>query len=158
MNFQKGKHQFNVMLIGNNPKELADYNSSLINEKKFRFVTDVSFDLMESIQSIFRNKPVYILVDDGLGIHALRKFIGEIRSKSKTKEIPIALLKSSNKRQLLISGIQDYLLKDNFSAERLYYSIMNSRKIRRTQIFLYKTYKKSKKNYNGIFKSIRKRT
>ena len=158
MNFQKGKNQFNVMLIGNNPKELSDYSASLINEKKIRFVTDVSFDLTKSIQKIVQNKPGYILVDDLLGIQALKKFISELRSKSKTEEIPIALLKSSNKRLLLISGIQDYLLKDNFSAERLYYSIMNSRKIRRTQIFLYKTYKKSIKHYNVLLKSIGKRT
>ena len=150
MNFETPENQFHVLLIGNNPNELSNYNSNLINDKQARYVTDVSFDLKESIKKVFQNNPGYILVDDCFGIEPLKRFIRKIRSKNKTQNIPVALLKSTNKSQLLISGIQDYFLKDNFSADRLYHAIKNSRKIRRTQIILYKTYKKSKRHYKGL--------
>jgi hypothetical protein len=56
---------------------------------------------------------------------------------------------------VLVNGIQDFFLKESFSAERLFYAIPNSRKIRRAQIILYKTYKRSRRHYQNISEKIR---
>jgi len=146
---------FNVLIVGNNPKELANFYINLINFDRINFLTDVSFDLKESISVALKNKPNYILLDDCYPAKQLRKFINRIRNNNKTQDIPVGILKSSNKSHILVSGIQDFFLKDNFSAERLFYAIPNSRKIRRAQIILYKTYKRSRRQYQNLSEKLR---
>ena len=113
------------------------------------FIADVSFDLRDSISRVFKQKPSYILLDDCYPVVQIKKFIRKIRSNRKTEGIPIALLKSSNE-YVRVDGIQDFFLKDNFSADRLFYAIRNSKKIRRTQIMFYKSYKKSRRHYQSL--------
>ncbi len=146
---------FNVLMVGNNPKELANFYINLIKFDKINYLTDVSFDLKESMGVILKRKPNYILLDDSYPVKQIRKFIKRIRNNNKTQDIPVGILKSSNKSHILVDGIQDFFLKDNFSGERLFYSIKNSRKIRRTQIILYRTYKKSRKQYQHISDKIK---
>ncbi len=141
---------YNVLIVGNNPKELANFYINLINFDRINFFTDVSFDLKESMSVALKNKPNYILLDDCYPTKQLKRFISRIRNNNKTQDIPVGILKSSNKSQILVNGIQDFFLKENFSAERLFYAITNSRKIRRAQIILYKTYKRSRRKYQDI--------
>ena len=147
---------YNVLIVGNNPKELASFYINLINFDKTNFFTEVSFDLKESFTFALKNRPNYILLDDCYPAKQLKKFISHIRQNNKTHDIPVGILKSSNKSQILVNGIQDFFLKDNFSAERLFYAIKNSRKIRRAQIILYKTYKRSRKHYQRISDNLKK--
>jgi len=146
---------YNVLIVGNNPKELANFYINLINFDRTNFFTDVSFDLKESMSVALRTRPNYILLDDCYPAKQIRKFISRIRNNNKTQDIPVGILKSSNKSQVLVSGIQDFFLKENFSAERLFYAISNSRKIRRAQIILYKTYKRSRRQYKNITEKVR---
>ena len=147
---------YNVLIVGNNPKEIANFCINLINFDKINFFTDVSFDLKESLSVALKNRPNYILLDDCFPAKQLKKFISRIRQNNKTQDIPVGLLKSSNKTQILVNGIQDFFLKDNFSAERLFYAISNSRKIRRAQIILYKAYKRSRRHYQNISDNVKK--
>lgn len=147
---------YSVLIVGNNPKELANFYINLINFDRINFFTDVSFDLKESISVALKNKPNYILLDDCYPAKQLKKFINRIRNNNKTQHIPVGLLKSSNKSQILVNGIQDFFLKDSFSGERLFYAITNSRKIRRAQIILYKTYKRSRRQYQNISEKFKK--
>ena len=146
---------YNVLIVGNNPKELANFYINLINFERIHFFTDVSFDLKESMSVALKNKPNYILLDDCYPAIQLKKFIRRIRNNNKTHDIPVGILKSSNKSQILVNGIQDFFLKENFSAERLFYAISNSRKIRRAQIILYKTVKRSRRQYQNLSEKIR---
>lgn len=141
--------RYNVFLIGNNPQEISTMESNLSKYHRMDFIADVGFDLRDSISKVFKQKPNYILLDDCYPVVQIRRFIQRIRNNRQTEEIPIALLKSSN-RHVRIDGIQDFFLKDNFSAERLFYAVRNSRKIRRTQIVLYKSYKKSRRHYQSL--------
>ncbi len=138
---------YNILLVGNNPKELADFYLNLVNFNKTEFFTDVSFDLKESVTLAFRKRPHYILLDDCYPAKSIRKFIKKIRNNSRTQDIPVAILKSSNKSQIIVNDIQDFFLKESFNAERLFHSIRNSRKFRKAQVILYKTYKRSKSQY-----------
>jgi DNA-binding response OmpR family regulator len=141
---------YSVLIVGNNPKEMADFYINLINFERTNFLADVSFDLNESMSVAIKNRPNYILLDDCYPVKQLKKFVSRIRNNTKTQDIPVGILKSCNKKQILVNGIQDFFLKDNFTAERLFYAITNSRKIRRAQIILYKTYKRSRKQYQNI--------
>jgi DNA-binding response OmpR family regulator len=146
---------YNVLIVGNNPKELAGFYINLISFEKMNFFTDVSFDLTESLAVALKNRPNYILLDDCYPAKQLKKFISRIRNNNRTQHIPVGILKTSNKSQILVNGIQDFFLKDSFSAERLFYAIRNSRKIRRAQIILYKTYKRSRRHYQNLSDKLR---
>jgi len=147
MNLTETGNRYNIFLIGNNPQEMSSMEHNLTQYNKMNFIAEVGFDLRDSIAKVFKNKPSYILLDDFYPVLQIKKFIKRIRQNSKTQNIPIALLKSSNNYHVRVDGIQDFFLKDNFSADRLFYAIKNSRKIRRTQIVLYKSYKKSRRQY-----------
>ena len=153
---------YNVLIVGNNPKEMANYYINLINFDRTNFLAEVSFDLNESMAVALKKRPNYILLDDCYPVKHLKKFVSRIRNNNRTQDIPLGILKTSNKSQILVNGIQDFFLKDNFTGERLFYAITNSRKMRRAQIILYKTYKQSRKHYqkitdrvNGIIDSFR---
>ena len=143
----------NVILIGNNPLELSGYLSKLSNFKGVRFITSFRFNLMKSLMDIRNWKPHYIVIDDYFPSDQIRKFIRRIRNNVETQEIPVAILKSSN-RHLPVTGVQDFLLKENFSAERLLNAIRNSRNIRKAQVILYKTYKRSRRHFLKFRESI----
>lgn len=149
MSFTESGDHFSVLLIGNNPQEISSMENNLSRYRKIDFVAYVGFDLRDSISKVLKQKPSYILLDDCYPVVQIKKFIRKIRSNRKTEDIPIALLKSSN-QYVRVEGIQDFFLKDNFSADRLFYAIRNSRKIRRTQILLYKSYKRSKRHYQSL--------
>lgn len=136
----------NVIMIGNNPSELSGYLSKLSNFQRVRFITSFRFNLMKSIMDIRKWKPHYIIIDDYFPTKQIRKFIRRIRRNVDTQEIPVAILKSNN-RHLPVTGVQDFLLKENFTAERLLHAIRNSRNIRKAQIILYKTCKRSRKHF-----------
>ena len=143
----------NVILIGNNPSELSGYLSKLSNFQGVRFITSFRFNLMKSLMEIRKWKPHYIVIDDYFPTRQIRKFVKRIRRNVETQEIPVAILKSNN-RHLPVTGVQDFLLKENFSAERLFNAIRNSRNIRKAQIILYKTCKRSRKHILKFRKSV----
>ena len=136
----------NVILIGNNPSELSGYLSKLSNFQGVKFITSFRFNLMKSLLDIRKWKPHYIVIDDYFPAKQMRKFIKQIRRNVDTQEIPVAILKSNN-RHLQVTGVQDFFLKENFTAERLVNAIRNSRNIRKAQVILYKTYKRSRKHF-----------
>ena len=146
--------RYNIFLIGNNPQEISTMESNLSKYHRMDFIADVGFDLRDSLSKVFKQKPNYILLDDCYPLIQVRRFIQRIRNNRQTEEIPIALLKSSN-RHVRIDGIQDFFLKDNFSADRLFHGIKNSRKIRRTQIVLYRLNKKRRRQYQNLKYSIK---
>lgn len=139
----------NVMVIGNNPAELSGYLKKLSSFQGVRFITGFCFNLRKSMMEIRNWNPQYIVIDDCFSREQIRKFIRRIRRNVKTQEIPVALLKSNNKH-ILIPDIQDYLLKENFTPERLLHAIRNSRNMRKAQVILYRTYKRSKRNFKKL--------
>lgn len=148
-------NNYNVFLIGNNPQEMASLEHNLKKFNKTNFISQVGFDLRDSLTQVLKFRPSYILLDDCYPVVQLKKFIKKIRNNNRTQNIPIALLKSSNRYHVRVEGIQDFFLKESFSAERLFHGIRNSRKIRRTQIVLYKYYRKSRRHYRTIIRSLK---
>ncbi len=145
----------NVTMFCNNPAEMSAYLNSLSQFEDAKFITDFNFNLRYGYLRMKPRKPEYILIDDFFSREQIRKFIRKVRKNVKTQQIPVAILKSRN-TQLIVGDVQDYILKDSFTPERLFHAIRNSRNIRKAQIILYKRYKKSKRLYSNLIKSVRK--
>ncbi len=117
-----------LLVVGNNPIELSKVRLSNF-------------------------KPDFILIDDNIGKTELRQVVDQLLRERRTKHIPITVLKNSNYREAIGNGVYDYILKENLSTESIYRAIMNSFKIRKTQQYLYQSYKKRKGQLMRLFRN-----
>lgn len=93
-------------------------------------------------------QPNFILIDDNIGRVELSQTVDSFTQHSKTRHIPIAVLKNSNYEESIMSAdIADYLLKKNLTAEALYNALKNVLKFSRTRQYLLKAYNKRKKQF-----------
>lgn len=134
-----------VLLVGNNPIELSAVMKKLQDVRGFKIVTEIAFDVKSIAERLIRFSPNFILIDDNLGKTELKETINTLSSNSKTKDIPITVLKNSNYHEsLMANSILDYLLKQNLSADAIYNTLKNSLRFKRTQLYLYQMYQKRK--------------
>lgn len=149
-----GPNSINVLIIGNNPVELSTIYENLRGFEGAKFITEFTFSLSDARNRAKKSKPDYILVDDNLRRKDIRAFTQGMWDDLETRDIPIALLKSSNYGVRLTSGFQDFLMKENFSADKFYKSILSLFRWRKTQIYLYKTYRKSQQMVADLSKKL----
>lgn len=136
----------NVLLIGNNPMELGTVLEQLKQVRARKIITEIAFDLKSIVERLIRFNPNFIFIDDNIGRLELQLTLKRLSSNRKTKDIPIAVLKSSNYHEAFgSSSILDYLLKQNLTADALYNTVKNSLRFRKTQIYLQKVYQKRKR-------------
>jgi hypothetical protein len=141
-----GSKPVHVLLIGNNPIDMSTILEKLNQIRGARVITEIAFDMRSILERLMKFKPNYILIDDNIGRFELTQTINALAERSKTKNIPIAVLKNSNYQESYGSGsILDYLLKTNLSAESLYNTLRNSLKFRKTQLYLYKAYERRRR-------------
>ena len=141
----KSVEPLHVLLIGNNPIEMGGVLEKLNKVRGQKIITEIAFDLKSILERLIRFRPNFILIDDNIGRSVMMETVNTLSSNSKTKDIPITVLKNSNYQESVIStSILDYLLKQNLSPEDLYNTVKNSLKLRRTQLYLYQAYKKRK--------------
>jgi CheY-like chemotaxis protein len=134
-----------VLLVGNNPIELSVVLKKLQEVRGFKIVTEIAFDVRSIAERLIRFNTNFILIDDNLGKTELKETINTLSSNSKTKDIPITVLKNSNYHEsLMANSILDYLLKQNLSADAIYNTLKNSLRFKRTQLYLYQVYQKRK--------------
>ena len=86
----------NILLVGNNPRELTDIYSSISAFKSPSFKLEVAFDLRNIFRRIRKFKPATILIDDRLNHRKLNRLIKRIHRNAHTHDIPVTILKSSN--------------------------------------------------------------
>jgi CheY-like chemotaxis protein len=140
-----------LLIVGNNPIELSKVLDQIekINHKK---EVRIAFDLQSIFDRLSNFKPDFILIDDNIGKAELRHAVDQLRAGRHTKNIPITVLKNSNYREAISTGVMDFILKENLSGESVYKALSNSLKIRKTQLYLYKSYKKRKGQLMRIFR------
>jgi CheY-like chemotaxis protein len=141
--------QVNLLLVGNNPIELSAIMGKIQSIRGKKITTEIAFDLKSLFERLMNFKPDYILIDDNIGKPELTEAIAALAQNRRTKEIPITVLKNSNYQESMGSGVLDYLLKQNISAESLLNTLKNSLKLRRTQLFLDKAYSLRKRQLTG---------
>ena len=141
---QGAKENFNVLVVGNNPIELSRVFDNLKSMPGRRIVTEIAFDLATIWDRLISFKPNYILIDDNIGKMELKLAVRALGSEKKTKHVPITILKNSNYEEVISVGVMDYILKQNLTSESLYRTLTNSLKFRKTQLYLYKAFKRRK--------------
>ncbi len=135
----------NILLIGNNPIEMGRVLEKIQQVRGQRIITEIAFDLKSILERLIRFRPNFILIDDNIGRSEMVETVSRLSSNKRTRDIPITVLKNSNYSESLDStSILDYLLKQTLSPEDLYNTVKNSLKFRRTQLYLYQSYKKRK--------------
>lgn len=146
----------NVLLVGNNPGEVSNIYDHIGSFKPL-FVIAVAFNLRRIFRRIRKFKPASILIDDRLNRKKLRRLIQRLHRNPNTSEIPVTLLKSTNDEFGIRTGIDEYILKEGLTAEQLRNTIINSRRLRRTSIYLYKSYKMSRNIFEKFWLELRYR-
>lgn len=140
-----------LLVVGNNPIELSkvlDQIQKIDRSKK----VEIAFDFQSIVDRLSNFKPDFILIDDNIGKAELRHVVDELLSERRTRNIPITVLKNSNYREAISSGVIDFILKENLSGDSIYKALRNSLKIRKTQLYLYNSYKKRKGQLTRLFR------
>lgn len=150
LNDHPDNNQFNVLLIGNNPIELSAIYDRLIKLKNKNFMAEIAFDVKSALKNRLNFKPSFIIIDDNIGRAQLKKIIAAFNENKDTEDIPITLLKNRN-FGYSPEGVQEYVLKDNVDGESLAKALINSKRLKKTQRLLYKTYYRSKRRLGLAF-------
>ena len=148
--FAKNSDPLNVLLIGNNPIDLTRTLEKINQLHGRRIITEIAFDLRSIVERLMKFNPNFILIDDNIGRLELTQTIDTLSKSRKTRDVPITVLKNSNYHESTSSGIMDYVLKQNFSAESFYNILRNSLKFKRTQAYLYRAWQKRKKELGKL--------
>jgi DNA-binding response OmpR family regulator len=125
-----------VLIIGNNPLELAEIYDKLSNSRRKYYMVDVSFSLKDGRQRAIKNNPDVILLDDNLEYQDMKSFTREIKSNHKFSHLKIILMKSSNKKYVLLEQVEDYLLKNAINTEMLD-NVISNQMLRTTRHLVY---------------------
>jgi CheY-like chemotaxis protein len=141
-----------LLVVGNNPIELSRVLEQVekIDKKK---EVKIAFDFQSIIDRLSHFKPDFILIDDNIGKAELRQVVDSLLRERRTRNIPITILKNSNYHVAITTGVMDFILKENLSGESIYKALLNSMKIRKTQLYLYNSYKKRKGQLLRLFRS-----
>ncbi len=139
-----------VMLVGNNPSDLDKINSSLIDYKPIKYVSSIAFDSKQAIKNAVAGELNFIVLDDNLGEKTIHYIIKKFSKLKSTKDLPITILKNNNREGSKINGLHDYVLKSGTGPENLHRSFINALKLRKTHLYLYKSYKKGKLKLNQM--------
>lgn len=118
--------EIKVLMIGNNPREMGCLGIHLRNFAWKRFLVNATFDLTEGWKIAQYYKPDYILIDASFGSKLIKDFVDQLRSTKNTSSAVVALLKENNHSELVISGVQDYLLKDNIESDTFAFDILSA--------------------------------
>lgn len=113
-------------MIGNNPRELGCLSLHLRNFRWKRFAVNATFNLKEGWKIAQYFKPDYILIDGSFDSTEIKNFVQHLRSNRATSLGIVALLKEDNHQELMIPGVQDYLLKDNIASDTFAFDILNA--------------------------------
>ncbi|NJM93568.1 MAG: hypothetical protein HC842_01910 [Cytophagales bacterium] len=124
-----GRSEISVLYIGNNPITMGQVYSYLEGLKRNRFFSEVCFNIKDGLDKLRKLHPNFLLLDDSLALADLKVIIKSVRSSTKTRFLPITLLKSNgNDKRELGTGVSDSLLKDALTIDRLKASIIRTLK------------------------------
>lgn len=103
-----------VLLVGNNPLELAQCSEQLVNFKKRKFDIDIAFSNDECYKETAKHYPSAIIIDDSVGFMNLMEITSKLHKDSRFHKIPLIVIKNSNYYHAGISGnVIEFILKDN---------------------------------------------
>ena len=125
------KEAFKVLIVGNNPSEMAAIYGGLSQITTKNYMVDVCFDVADCFSRALEIYPEVILIDDNLDGEATKKLIHQLRNNAFTRHTPIIFLKGSNWNFTVMEKVDDYILKSAIDPKTLDRVI--SGKVRKTQ-------------------------
>ena len=131
--------QVGVLVVGNNPANVDTLYSNIVSSRGSKLVADFAFDLKNIISRILKQRPASIIIDDTLSQKQIDWLIWKIRKNNKLRDIAITLVKSSNYDNPASNGVDELVLKEGMTRDRLYNAVMNSMKFRKYSDY-YKKY------------------
>jgi|GEM_PF-2583214 len=123
-------HVIKVLMIGNNPREMGCLSDHLRGYSWKKFSVSATFDLKHGRQLAQSQRPHYILLDHGLDQEELTQWVRTLRRQKSFRHTAIAILKDDNQRELLVPGVQDYLLKESIESDTFALNVLNAIRIR----------------------------
>lgn len=123
-----------VLIIGNNPLEIAEIYDNLSDSRKKHYMVDVSFNLKDGKKRALQGNPDVILLDDNLDYKGMSDFTKEIKNNPKYINLKLILMKTSNQKHFLLDQVEDYLLKTAINTEILDKVISNHMPVRTHQL------------------------
>lgn len=146
-----GVETLRILIVGNNPIDLSKLLDKLKPVENQRVATEIAFDEQSIMERLSHFTPEYILIDDNVGRTELAELIKSLSRERKTRHTPIMVLKNSNYREAVSYGALDFLLKENLTGDAVYKAVKNSLKLRQTQEYLLKAYKRRKGQLARLF-------
>lgn len=131
MNEVNRHNSWRVLLIGNNPMELSQVCYHLHGIPYKKVLTELAFDLTSMLHRLDRFQPQHILIDDDMGCRELRNLVVNIRRLA--GDVPITVVKNSNYKETIGSGVTNFILKSQLSGEKLYREMINANHFRHMQ-------------------------
>lgn len=119
-----------VLMVSNNPREMGCLSDHLRRFAWKKFNVVATFDLKAAWRLAHSHKPDYILIDVSLGTDHIKAWVQAIRKRRPFDHTAIAVLKDDNSTQLVIRGIQDYLLKDTIDSDTFALTVLNAIRIK----------------------------
>ncbi len=149
---KKLPEKWNVLVVGNNPTELGQVFDRLQGIPNKTILTEMAFDLQTILERLTIFRPQHILIDDNVGRRALHTMVDKLH-RSKTRNVPITILKNSNYQETIGAGVMNFILKQNLTSELLYRELLNSILFFETQRYWDKAYRKRKGQLARLLKS-----
>jgi PleD family two-component response regulator len=115
-----------VLLIGNNPSEMATLYNNLRESREKYYMVEVSFDLRDGMDKMLKIRPDVVLLDDNLDYEGTQKMLREVRKHARLNNVRVILMKSSNWNFSVIEDVEDYLLKGSIDSKILDTTISNN--------------------------------
>lgn len=141
-----------LLVVGNNPIELSKVLDQVEKIERPKDVK-IAFDFHSVVDRLANFTPNFILIDDNIGKDQLRQVVNELISERRTKNVPITVLKNYNYRETITSGVMEFLLKENLSADNIYKALRNSLKMKKAELYLFNSYKKRKGQLMRLFRA-----
>jgi len=132
-----------VLVVGNNPSNVGKIYTNLLTARGRKLVAHFAFDLRNILSRIRKTKPTSIIIDDTLGQKQISWLVSKIRKSRSLKGIAITLIKSSNSELPASNGVDELVLHQEITRERLYQAVLNSLKFRKYKEYFSKHKRKS---------------
>jgi PleD family two-component response regulator len=108
-----------VLIIGNNPIEMTQVFNLLVSNSSKNYIAEVCFNIKDSFNSISKQRPEVILIDDNLPGAEIDKLVKVLKKNARNRDIRVIVLKSTNLNYDVIDNVDDYMLKDTISSSLL---------------------------------------
>lgn len=135
-----------ILLVGNNPMEMSEIYDNLKGYKRGLLQMQITFELKGLLKKIIKLNPKNIVIDNKYKREELQQVVASLMSHSKTRHIPITLIKHSNYEDVQL-GVDDYVLSSALTASHLMASVKHSTKFRATNNYLKSVYSSRKSSF-----------